>query len=147
MKAYLISPTMDVFDGTGTLTSDASRALDLIAGIVADSLRDGGDGSHQAVVWDGPSMVDQHASIVALADRESVISLLRKMGDPNNLVGGQVRSVINCRAATFGYDGQAFLCLRHEDTMPVSPDPALATVEQHSEWLTEGDWLDGWPSI
>ena len=147
MKASLIAPSMDVFDGRGVLTSDGKHALELIAAMVADSLREGGDCSHQAVVWDGPSMLAQSASIVALPERDDMIVLLGKMLNPSNLVGGSIRSVINCRAAAFGYDGQAILCLRHEDVAPVSDQPALAVVEEHPEWLAEADWLDGWPAI
>lgn len=69
MKVYILSPGMDVFDGSGSLTADATRALNLIAEMVADSLREDGDCSHRAVVWDGPSLLDQDASIVALPDR------------------------------------------------------------------------------
>lgn len=147
MKAYLISPTMEVFDGTGILNPDANRALSLIAEMVTDSLREGGDCSHRAVVWDGPSIVDQSVSLVALSERDGLVALTRKLLDPNNFVEGAIRSAANCRSATFGQDGQAILCLRHEDTLPLSPDAALATVEEHSEWLAETDLFDGWSSI
>ena len=138
---------MEVFDRAGMLSPDASRALSLIAEMVADRLRDGGDCSHQAVVWDGPSMIDQSGSLVALPDRESLIALTVKMLDPHNFVEGSIRSATNCRTATFGQDGQAILCLRHEDTPPRSPDAALAGVEERSEWLAETDLFDGWSSI
>lgn len=72
---------------------------------------------------------------------------MRTFLDPNNLAGGTIRSAANCLAATFGQDGQAILCLRHEDTPPQTPDAALATVAERSEWLTETDMLDGWASI
>jgi hypothetical protein len=45
---------------------------------------------------------------------------------------------------TFGWDGQAFLCLRLEDEMPVSSDPLLATVVDQPEMLTGTDYFDGW---
>ena len=147
MKAYIFSPTMEVFDRSGALTSDARSALDLIAEMVADSLREGGDCSHQAVIWDGPSVVDQIASLVALSDRESLIAVTRKMLDPNNFVEGAIRSATNCRTAVFGQDGQAILCLRHEDTSPRSPDDTIASVEERSEWLAGTDLFDGWSSI
>ena len=50
-----------------------------------------------------------------------------------------------CHApATFGSDGQAFVCLRDEDTPPVSPDPALVIVEERPEILAGFDYFDGW---
>ena len=45
---------------------------------------------------------------------------------------------------TFGYDGQALLCLRHEDPPPVSSDTSLAIVEERSDLLVDSDWFDGW---
>jgi hypothetical protein len=48
-----------------------------------------------------------------------------------------------CRAATFGYDGQAFICLRHEDDPPISPAPDLVEVAEEPSLLTETDYLDG----
>jgi hypothetical protein len=148
MKAYVIRPTMDVFDGTGTLGADASRAVHFIAEMVADSLRAGGDDSHRAAVWEGVTETDTPPLLIDLPDRKSFIALARKMLDPNGLLGGDIRSASNCRAATFGQDGQARLCLRHEDAAPVSSDPSLATVTDHSELLVASDLFDGsWPSV
>ena len=46
-------------------------------------------------------------------------------------------------AATFGFDGQAFLCLRHEDEPPVSPAPDLVEVVEDPTYLTGTDFFDG----
>lgn len=147
MKVYLISPAMDVFDGSGVLSPDARKALSLIANMVADSLREGGDCSHQAVIWEGPSVLDQSYSVVALPDRDGVLAAIAKLLDPNDLSGGSIRSIINCRSVTFGHDGQAFLCLRQEDSAPFERDTRLVIVEERSEWLVDTDWLDGWATI
>ncbi|HEX4303386.1 MAG TPA: hypothetical protein VHZ78_11370 [Rhizomicrobium sp.] len=67
------------------------------------------------------------------------------MGDPFSGLGRyfMVRSLISCRAVTYGYDGQAFLCLRTEDAPPVAPDPELIWVNEWTELLTTTDYLDG----
>lgn len=55
----------------------------------------------------------------------------------------QFRSLLSCRSAFFGYDGQAFLCLHVEDEPPTSPDPSLFFVEERSDFLTSYDYFDG----
>lgn len=53
------------------------------------------------------------------------------------------RSLLSCRSAFFGYDGQAFLCLHGEDEPPTSPNPSLFFVEERSDFLTSYDYFDG----
>ena len=78
-----------------------------------------------------------------------VRAALWRMGDA--YVGGAeffcIRSMISCRSVTYGYDGQAFLCLRTEDAAPVSPDPASIVVEDRSELLLDNDLMDGVPAV
>ena len=144
MKAYALFPKMDVFDGSKLLSPDARRTLDMIAELVVDCLQDGGDFTHRAAVWDEES--NAPPSLVALADRVSLTAHVLRCLDPNDPFGGDIRSASNCRMVTFGYDGQAFVCLRHEDALPVSPNTELVVVEEHSEWLVETDYFDGtWP--
>jgi hypothetical protein len=54
-----------------------------------------------------------------------------------------IRSIISCRSVSYGYDGQAFLCLRTEDEPPVSPDTDLVLVEERQDLLTDTDYADG----
>ena len=144
MKAYALFPKTDVFDGSGVLSSDARRALDLIAELVVGSLTNGSDFTHVAATWEGESAAPP--SLIALADQGSLTEHVRRCLDPNDPFGGDIRSASNCRMVTFGYDSQAFICLRHEDALPVSPDTKLVVVEEHPEWLVETDWFDGpWP--
>jgi hypothetical protein len=147
MKAYVIRPNMDVFNGTGILATDAARALRGIADVVANSLRQGGDKCHQASVWEGPTKVGAPPTLVTLSDRQSLVALTIRLLDPNDLLGGDIRSVVNCRTATFGQDGQAMLCLRHEDSVPVVVEGSMLSVTECSERLAGTDLFDGgWPS-
>ena len=147
MKAYVIRPDMDVFDATGTLTTDASQALRVIAQLVTEALRQGGDNSHSAVVWDGPSDVQTTPTIISVSDRAALVATAFRLLDPNDLLGGDIRSAVNCRAATFGQDGQAMVCLMHEDAEPVAPDGLLLSIAECSDWLAATDLFDGtWPN-
>ena len=146
MKAFVIRPNIDVYDGSGTLGSDAAATLHAIAEMVADSLQQGEDRSHHAATWSGPARVHTPPNLVALSDRESLVALTFKLLDPNDLLGGDIRSVANCRIATFGQDGQAMLCLRHQDAVPAMTEVSLVTVTECSDRLAGTDLFDGsWP--
>lgn len=83
--------------------------------------------------------------VVSLGDPEALRRMVRLSVDPFSGIGAAViRSIATCRAATFGYDGQAFLCLRHEDEPPASADPSLVTIEDRSNLLTGADYFDGY---
>ena len=149
MRAYIIDPPFETY---GVEDERTSAAVDLIADIVLRSLRRGGDTFHYCVVWanpgeepDGNWNEDIAVPHVFKLDTEGVLrDWLRKCVDPNRPGWGIVRSIATCRCVTFGYDGQALLCLRHEDDPPVSPDASLAVVEERPEFLADCDYFDGW---
>jgi hypothetical protein len=147
VKVYAVRPVVKAFDGSGTLSSSAEEALRVIADLVVQALRLGGDTSHQAVIWNGLCDVQTSPTMITALDDASLAALVRQCLDPNDLTGGDIRSTVNCRAVTFGQDGQAFLCLRHEDAAPHSPAPTLVTILEEPAWLTETDLFDGaWPA-
>lgn len=75
---------------------------------------------------------------------EDVLAALLNMGDPFDPTEFyMIRSMISCRAVMYGYDAQAFLCLRTEDEAPISPDPDTIVVEERPDLLLETDYLDG----
>ena len=115
-----------------------AAAIRLITDIVFRSLRADGDTFHFALTSSGP---------VRLETDDELRDWLVKSVDPNVPAGGDVRSASNCRCASFGYDGQALLCIRHDDEPPVSSDIDLAVVEERSHYLAETDYLDGWIGI
>jgi hypothetical protein len=113
-------------------------AIELIADMVLDALRADENNHHYALTSEGP---------VHLGSEGALRQWLRKSVDPNDHDRGDVRTLNNCRCVTFGYDGQAFLCLRHNDDEPISPDTSLAVVEDVSHILIDTDFLDGWIAI
>jgi len=149
MRAYIIDPPFETY---GVQDERTSAAIDLIAEIVFGCLRRGGDTFQYAVVWAnlGDDLGTAYNEDIAeprvfrLDADDALRDWLRTSVDPNTLGGGTVRSIATCRCAAFGYDGQALLCLRHEDEPPVSPDASLAVIEERADLLTESDWLDGW---
>ena len=149
MKTYIIDPPFEMF---GREDERTSAAINLIADIVFDSLRRGGDTFQHAIVWadageePGGTFDEDSAEphVFELKSDEALRDWLRRSVDPNDVGGGNVRSIATCRCVTFGYDGQALLCLRHEDEAPVSPDPNLAVVEERHDLLLDCDYFDGW---
>jgi len=149
MKALLIGPLFPL-----SADDERSRAcIELVTDMVVKALRSGGDHFHYVVDWldpgDEPSsggfneeIAEPHVS--SLGDAATLTDRIRKSVNPFDGTYSTVRSISTYRAVTFGYDGQAFLCLREEDAPPVSSDPSLVSVEERSELLTHSDYFDGW---
>jgi hypothetical protein len=83
--------------------------------------------------------------VTPMRSEDEVRTALLKMGDPYFAQTPYfcVRSILSCRSVIYGYDGQAYLCLRTEDEAPMTPDPGLIVVRDASAYLTETDYLDG----
>lgn len=150
MKVYGIFTDIEIGE-----TSDArvEACVSLVADLVVDCLRRGGDRFHYAVDWRDPGAepdagfwtagaAEPHVARLDTADR--LRDRVRRCVDPFDAAWCTIRSIATCRAATFGSDGQAFVCLRDEDTPPVSPDPALVIVEERPDILAGFDYFDGW---
>ena len=149
MKAYGIFPRIDM-----TVEDDprVNSCHSLVTELVCDCLRADGDTYHVAVDWRDPDgeawgmctegVAQPH--VVRLETAEAMQELVRLSTDPLSIRGASaIRSMATCRAATFGHDGQAFLCLRHEDNPPVSPNRELIEVAERPELLTDTDYFDG----
>lgn len=150
MKAYGIFPAFELRDPND---HRVRHCLSLITAMIVDRLRAGGDASHHVIDWRDPgsppwqgwtdSIAEPH--LIPLPDEHMLFELVRMSLDPFLASSaGVIRSLITCRAVTFGHNGQAFLCLRHEDEPPVSQDPDLVIVEERSELLADTDYFDGW---
>ena len=150
MKAYGIFPTFELSDPNDGRVKDC---ISLVSGIVLDRLQAAGDAFYYVVDWRDPGSLPWQGwtdgiaepHVVSLSDPDMLAQLVRISVDPFSAGSAVViRSIATCRAVTFGFDGQAFLCLRHEDEPPVSPDTTLVTIEERPEFLTESDYFDGW---
>jgi hypothetical protein len=148
MKVYGIFPTIDLADPKDTRVQ---ACISMVTEMVCRALRAGGDSFQYAVDWRDPGgpewgictegLAEPH--VHSLSDPEALRQLVRLAVDPYSGKGASVRSIATCRAVTFGYDGQAFLCLRHEDEPPTSADPSLVEVEERTDLLAETDYFDG----
>ncbi|NIJ63429.1 hypothetical protein FHR20_000360 [Sphingomonas leidyi] len=148
MKACAIIPAFDM-DATDPRTQ---AYIELASAMVVKTLRQGGDHFHFVVDWRDPDtaigsvysegVAEPH--VTQLADVDALTSRVAQSVNPNGCLGTTIRSIATCRAVTFGFDGQAFLCLRHEDDAPVSPDPSLVRVNEDYDYLTQTDYFDGW---
>ncbi len=152
MKAYAIEPPFELY-GDGIPDERTQASISLIARMTFDSLRSGGDVFQFVVDWRDPGatpdagfftedLAEPH--LISLRSDEDLLDRIRRSIDPKAVYAGTLRSAATCRAVTFGWDGQAFLCLRHEDKAPTSPDPTLAIVHEGSDLLTTTDYFDGW---
>jgi hypothetical protein len=136
MKIY------EIFPVTEAAESDPACAA-LVARLVFESLRSGGDLFQYAIDWS--DRTDAEGPIISRFEADEQLLLwLEEAIASGSPVRPLIRSFASCRAATFGYDQQAILCLRHEDAAPVSPDSSLVVVEERPEILAEYDYFDGW---
>lgn len=149
MRAYSIFPLVEA----GSQESQLVRSCHaMVTTLVCACLRAGGDKFHVAVDWRDPGGEEwgictdgiAQPAIVQLGSEEKLRELVHLSTDPYvNRGAAVIRSMATCRAATFGHDGQAFLCLRIEDDPPVSPDAKLIEVRESPELLTDYDYFDG----
>ena len=154
MKAFSIVPPFELIE-EGFSSEKSQASISLIARLTFECLRAGGDIFQFAVDWRDPEAPINAAGfdnalaqphLISLQSDEDLLGWIRRLLDQDFSAGGggTIRSVATCRAVTFGFDGQAFLCLRLEDSVPVSPDPTLAVVHEEPTLLTETDYFDGW---
>lgn len=151
MKVYGIFPVIELVK-LGRTGNRVQECISLVATLATELLRSGGDTFHFAVDWRDPGsdpddtvyhddMAEPH--IDRLNTAEILLPRVRKSVDPFDSAGATIRSIATCRAATFGYDGQVFICLRHEDPQPISPDLSLITIEERPDILVDCDYFDG----
>lgn len=150
MKAYSINPT---FYSTDEADPRLPQYVTIATAMIVDRLREGGDIFHYVVDWRDPGSPPWHGwtdgiakpHVIALSHADELSELVRLSLDPTQPGSASViRSVATCRAVTFGYDGHASLCLRHEDGAPVALDSNLVLVAERPDLLTETDYFDGW---
>lgn len=142
----MISPTFDAVSSG----QDATRPyLDAVVEVLADAMSPTSDEGlvgvwHVNEINMGSEPFDAEYAgkrIKSLSGRETLCSVLRRIADPWDGYFMWIRCQTTCRSVFFGYDGQAFLCLRHEDAAPLGS--SLICVEERPEMLAATDYLDG----
>ena len=149
MKLYLVAPNVPADLDEEIATERLRACVEPIANLILTHLAD--DPAlfgvrHEGEVSDSPLQPDmrfRYAQAVRLADSEELRKVLLASGDSSNGEWMLVRSLVTCRSVSYGYDGQAFVCLPTDAAPIVSPDPALISVEECSHLLTDSDWMDG----
>lgn len=149
MKLYLVQPAVP--SGVTDIEVDAllSSCIEPIAELIlpyllADpamfGMRHGNEVS-QSIFEMGERYC--YAEVVRLADKIMLRAALVACGDPHSRQWMLIRSLVTCRSVFYGYDGQAFVCLPHEDGPIKSPDNAMIEVRDVSQMLIDTDWMDG----
>jgi hypothetical protein len=143
MQAFLIGP-VDHNSTHRNNDAESHRITGLIADLLTEAL-DGDPTLHAIWYGDPPEgLAAEKISDTAIsrpADQAHLRELLLRSIDPWHPQSCNFRSLLSCRAVTYGWDGQAFLILHTEDPTPVSPDPAII-VEPWPD-LFHTDYLDG----
>lgn len=150
MKAYKISPALDLNDGADPRVQ---RCISDIADLVTDCLLQGSDRFHYTIDWRDPGSDPDVAywsenigepHIIPLTNQEKLRKRVHQSVDPFNLAGSDIRSIATCRMAAFGYEGEVYLCLREDDPTPAANELALVVVETMAGLLGPLRYLDGW---
>jgi hypothetical protein len=77
-------------------------------------------------------------------DFKDLMDTLTLAGNPYERSGLlQIRSLLTCRCAFYGFDGQVFVCLTENDPPPFVGQNALLVVEECSRIIIETDRIDG----
>lgn len=149
MKLYLVAPVLAANTDETAADARLRECSELIADLIlshisADpalfGMRHADESSVPPV---HPDTRYGGAEAIRISDPETLRKILRDCGDPNSGRWMLVRSLVTCRAVSYGYDGQVFVCLPTDATPIVSPDDTLMTVEECSHLLIETDWMDG----
>lgn len=146
MKLFLVSPSFNAVERG----QDATRPyLDATVEVILRAIQPTGDESiigvwhHNEASMGAEPFEAEYAGkrIKSLMDRDLLRSVLRRVADPWDHYFMWVRCQTTCRFVFFGYDAQAFLCLRHEDAPPLASP--LILVEDRTPMLAETDFFDG----
>lgn len=84
-----------------------------------------------------------YAEVVRLADKSMLRAALLACGDPSSGQWVLIRSLVTCRSVSYGYDGEAFVCLPEEDEPLLSPNNEMIDVSDRSQMLINTDLMDG----
>ena len=149
MKLYLVQPAIPPDADQKEISARIASCIEPIARLIlpyllADpamfGLRHTNEASQQPL-----AMAERYgyAGVVRLADESMMRAALVACGDPNSGQWMLIRSLVTCRSVFYGYDGQAFVCLPHDDEPILSPDNEMIAVSDQSQMLIETDWMDG----
>lgn len=149
MKLYLVQPAIPPGANEAEVSARLNMCIEPIADLILPHLladpamfgmRHIGEASQPPL-----SMAERYgyAEVVRLAEKATLRAALVACGDPSSGKWMLIRSLVTCRAVSYGYDGQAFVCLPHEADSIISPDPTMIEVNDRSQMLIETDWHDG----
>jgi hypothetical protein len=146
MKLFLVSPPFNAVERG----QDATQPyLDVAVDVILRAIQPTGNESIVGVWHDNEASMHSEPfdaeyagkRVRSLMNRDLLRLVLRRVADPWDSYFMWVRCQTTCRFVFFGYDAQAFLCLRHEDEAP--PASSLIQVEDRTAMLTETDFFDG----
>jgi hypothetical protein len=153
LKVYGIYPLQDVIEASSDPLATEAVCVDIVTDIIVESLHHDGYQFCYCVDWRNPGDNDSEGyfdtriakpHIIHFGSDKELRDAIYKYVHPRIAGGNIIRSIATCRAVTTGWDGQAFICLRHEDPVPKSPNETLVVVQQFKDFLANYDLFDGW---
>lgn len=149
MKLYLIEPVTAAYSNVDDAEARHQPCHELIAELIIKHIGDdpGLFGlRHINEVSEAPVQTDTRFGDVEaskIRDSDMLRTILLANGNPYNGKFMLVRSLVSCRAVSYGADGQAWVCLPTDADPIVTPDESLVLVEERSDLLIKTDWMDG----
>ena len=149
MKLFCVSPILSANDDKVAGDAKLRKCIEPIADLIVSHLssdpalfamRHRGEISEPSLK---PNISYDYAQVVRIKSESTLKKVLMESGDPHSGKWMLVRSLVTCRSAFYGYDGQAFVCLPSDSEPLVSPDPHVIFVSECSSMLSETDYMDG----
>lgn len=149
MKLYRVSPNLSANDDKVADDAKLKKCIEPIAELIVAHLSS--DPALFAMSHKGeiskpslePDSSYEYAQVVRIENENDLKQVLIDSGDPYSGKWMLVRSLVTCRSAFYGYDGQAFVCLPSDSDPILSPNDDLILVDECSALLSETDYMDG----
>lgn len=149
MKLYCVRPNLSANDDKVADDAKLKKCVEPIAELIAAHLSS--DPALFAMSHKGeiskpslkPDISYDYAQVVRIENDNDLKRILMESGDPYSGKWMLVRSLVTCRSAFYGYDGQAFVCVPSDSDPILSPDDDLISVDECSALLSETDYMDG----
>lgn len=149
MKAIIVAPKVSANDDEGATDLLVNSFIESIADYISNligkdpalfGVRSKNEVSEKPVPTD---LVFGDIEAVRILDREMLKTILIASGDPNSGEFMSIRSLVTCTSVTYGFDGQALICLPEEVRVDKPDEQEQFKVEDCTSDLAGTDWFDG----
>jgi hypothetical protein len=149
MKAIIVAPKVSANNDEGAENRRLGSYIEPIADYISNligkdpalfAVRSKNEVSEKPVPTD---LIFGDIEAVKIVDLEMLKKILVASGDPNSGQFMSIRSLVTCSSVTYGFDGQALICLPEEVRVEKPDGQKDFTVEDCTSDLAGTDWFDG----